>query len=177
VSGGGGLIQRSLEGALLRRFCLRRYCHHTTTDLVDSAHSVLPLPRILVFTCAATTLWASELIALCWVDLRFDERRIRICKHWSRGKEGATKTAHSVGFVPLHPCLVRHMHAWRARTPFGKDKDFVFSSFKASGKVPLSACIFAADQLRRQPSKLVCGSPMAIVLASITFGTRIPTGW
>ena len=121
-----------------------------------------PLHRILVFTCAATALRASELIALRWVDLRFDEGRIRICKRWSRGKEGATKTAYSDGFVPLHPCLARHMRAWRARTPYEKDTDFVFPSFKTSGKVPLSAGIFAADHLR---------------MAAIKAGVRIPEGY
>jgi integrase len=121
-----------------------------------------PLHRILVFTCAATALRASELIALRWVDLRFDEGCIRICKRWSRGKEGATKTAYSDGFVPLHPSLARHMRAWRARTPYAKETDFVFPSFKASGKVPLSAGIFAADHLRP---------------AATSAGVQIPEGY
>jgi integrase len=107
-----------------------------------------PLHRILVFTCAATALRASELIALRWADLIFDEGRIRVSKRWSRGKDGATKTVGSDGYVPLHPRLARHLNAWRTRTPFGRDTDFVFPSFKEGGKVPLSAGIFAGDHLR-----------------------------
>jgi integrase len=107
-----------------------------------------PLHRILVFTCAATALRASELVALRWADVRFDEERIRICKRWSRGKDGATKTEGSDGYVPLHPRLARHLRAWHDRTPFGKDTDFVFPSFKEGGSVPLSAGIFAGDHLR-----------------------------
>jgi integrase len=120
-----------------------------------------PLHRILVYTCAATALRASELVALRWADLRFDEERIRICKRWSRGKDGATKTEGSDGYVPLHPRLARHLRAWRDRTPYGRDTDFVFPSFKEGGRVPLSAGIFAGDHLR---------------LAAKTAGVPIPEG-
>jgi integrase len=120
-----------------------------------------PLHRILVYTCAATALRASELVALRWADLRFDEERIRVCKRWSRGKDGATKTECSDGYVPLHPRLARHLRAWRDRTPYGRGTDFVFPSFKEGGRVPLSAGIFAGDHLR---------------LAAKTAGVPIPEG-
>jgi integrase len=107
-----------------------------------------PLHRILVLTCAATALRSSELIALRWSDIRFDEERIRVSKRWSRGKDGATKTEGSDGYVPLHPILARHLRSWRRRTPYGRDTDFVFPSLKASGKVPLSPGVFVSDHLR-----------------------------
>jgi len=108
-----------------------------------------PLHRILVLTCAATALRSSELLALRWADIRFDEERIRVSKRWARGKDGATKTKSSDGFVPLHPRLARHLKAWRSRSPYGKDTDFVFPSLKAHGKVPLSGGVFVADHLRK----------------------------
>ena len=107
-----------------------------------------PLHRILVLTCAATALRASELIALRWADIRFAEERIRVSKRWSRGKDGATKTQGSDGYVPLHPALARHLRGWLRQTPYGRDGDFVFPSLKAFGKVPLSAGVFVADHLR-----------------------------
>jgi integrase len=107
-----------------------------------------PLHRILVLTCAATALRSSELVALRWVDIRFDEERIRVSKRWSRGKDGATKTVGSDGYVPLHPVLARHLAGWRRQTPYAKETDFVFPSFKSSGKVPLSPGVFVADHLR-----------------------------
>jgi len=107
-----------------------------------------PLHRILVLTCAATALRSSELLALRWTDIRFDEGRIRVSKRWARGKDGATKTEGSDGYVPLHPILARHLMAWRRRTPYGGDTGFVFPSLKAFGKVPLSASVFVADHLR-----------------------------
>lgn len=120
-----------------------------------------PLHRILILTCAATALRSSELLALRWSDIRFDEGRIRVSKRWSRGKDGATKTEGSDGYVPLHPRLSRHLRAWHERTSYGKGTDFVFPSFKADGKVPLSPAIFVADHLRT---------------AAIRIGINVPSG-
>jgi integrase len=102
----------------------------------------------LVLTCAATALRSSEILALLWADILWDEGRIRVSKRWSKGKEGPTKTDGSNGYVPLHPLLARHLQDWRGRTPYANEADFVFPSLKAKGKVPLSASIFVADYLR-----------------------------
>jgi integrase len=91
---------------------------------------------------------------LRWADLDFGEGRIRVSKRWARGKDGPTKTKSSDGYVPLHYRLARHLRAWRRRTPYWRDSDFVFPSFKASGKVPLSGGIFAADHLRKAAIKV-----------------------
>lgn len=120
-----------------------------------------PLHRILVLTCSATALRSSEIFALRWGDLDFHEGRIRVSKRWSRGKDGPTKTRSSDGYVPLHQRLARHLRAWRRRTPYWRDSDFVFPSLKADGKVPLSGGIFAADHLRK---------------AAIKVGVTIPEG-
>jgi integrase len=120
-----------------------------------------PLHRILVLTCAATALRSSELLALRWADIRFVEERIRVSKRWSRGKDGPTKTRGSDGYVPLHARLARHLRAWRKRTPYWRDSDFVFPSLKAEGKKPLSGGIFTADHLRK---------------AAIKAGVTIPDG-
>ena len=132
----------------------------------DQTHAILralasPLHRILVLTCAATALRASELVAIRWADLRWDEGRIRISKRWARGKDGATKTEGSDGYVPLHPRLARHLTAWHRRTPYGKETDFVFPSYKVKGTVPVSAGVFVADHLRT---------------AAKSAGVRIPDG-
>ena len=102
----------------------------------------------LVLTCAATALRASEILALRWSDLLWNEGRIRISKCWAKGGDGETKTKASDGYVPLHPVLGAHLQAWREQSPYAKDGDFVFPSLKAGGRVPLSASIFVADHLR-----------------------------
>jgi integrase len=44
-----------------------------------------PLHFTLVLTCAATALRASEILALRWSDLLWNEGRIRISKRWAKG--------------------------------------------------------------------------------------------
>jgi integrase len=102
----------------------------------------------LVLTCAATALRASEILALRWSDIRWIEERIRVSKRWAKGRDGNTKTDASDGYVPMHSVLAHHLHEWHAQTPYAKDTDFVFPSFKAQGKVPLCASIFVCDHLR-----------------------------
>jgi len=106
------------------------------------------LHHTLVLTCAATALRSSEILALRWVDILWEEERIRVSKRWAKGKDGATKTEASDGYVPFHPVLAHHLRQWRRETPHTKETDFVFPSFKASGRVPLSSSAFVADHLR-----------------------------
>jgi integrase len=107
-----------------------------------------PLHYALTLTCAATALRASEILALRWDDVLWDEGRIRISKRWAKGEDGETKTEASDGYVPMHPLLSQHLKDWHRQTPYAKGKDFVFPSLFASGKVPLNACSFVKDHLR-----------------------------
>ncbi len=107
-----------------------------------------PMHRILILTCAATALRASELLALRWADLLWDEARIAVTKRWWRGSDGPTKTRRSEGHVPMHPALAQFLQAWRDKSPFAKDTDFLFPSLRAEGTVPLSPAVFVADHLR-----------------------------
>lgn len=47
-----------------------------------------PLHFPMVLTCAATALRASEILALRWSDLLWNEGRIRISKRWAKSKDG-----------------------------------------------------------------------------------------
>jgi integrase len=113
------------------------------------------LHRILVLTCAASALRSSELLALRWTDLLWEQEQIAITKRWSGGRDGPTKTRKSEGHVPLHPILAYHLREWHAQTPYAKGTDFVFPSLKAEGRVPLSPAAFVADHLR--PAALKAG--------------------
>jgi integrase len=112
------------------------------------------LHRTLVLTCAATALRASEILALRWSDIRWDEGRIRVSKRWAKG-DGPTKTQTSDGYVPLHSALAPHLRDWHTQTDYAKDTDFVFPSLKAYGRVPLSASIFVCSHLR--PAAILAG--------------------
>ena len=118
-----------------------------------------PLHKTLVLTCAATALRASEVLALRWSDVRWEERRIRISKRWAKGEDGDTKTRASDGYVPLHPSLAEHLREWRESSPFGRDSDFVFPSLREEGKLPLSARSFVCDHLRK--AAITAGVPIA----------------
>jgi len=109
---------------------------------------VHPLHYALTLTCAATALRASEILALRWNDVLWDEGRIRISKRWAKGEDGETKTEASNGYVPMHPLLSEHLKEWRRQSPYAKEGDFVFPSLFRSGKVPLNACSFVKDHLR-----------------------------
>jgi len=50
--------------------------------------------------------------------------------------------------VPMHPVLAGFLMAWRERTPYAKDDDYVFPSFRLEGKKPLSASIMVQKYLR-----------------------------
>lgn len=106
------------------------------------------LHHTLVLTCAATGLRSSEILALRWADILWLEGRIRVSKRWVKGMDGETKTEASDGYVPLHSVLADHLRRWRGQTLHKKDKDFVFPSLKAHGRVPLSSSVFVADHLR-----------------------------
>jgi integrase len=94
------------------------------------------LHQTLVLTCAATALRSPEILAPRWADSLWEEERIRVSKRWAKSEDGATKTEASDGYVPFHPVLAHHLRQWRSPTTHIKDTDFVFPSFKASGRVP-----------------------------------------
>jgi integrase len=116
------------------------------------------LHQTLVLTCAATALRASEILALRWSDILWEDARIRVSKSWAGGKDGPTKTEASDGYVPMHCVLAEHLRRWQANTAYAKEADFVFPSIKANGRVPLSASIFVADHLR--PAAIRAGVPV-----------------
>jgi integrase len=114
-----------------------------------------PLHFALVLTCAATALRSSELLALRWVDMLWEETKIRVSKRWAKGADGETKTEASDGHVPLHPVLAQHLKDWQAHTPYAKGSDFVFPSLREDGRKPLYAPSFIADYLR--PAAIAAG--------------------
>lgn len=118
-----------------------------------------PLHYALVATCAATALRASEVLALRWSDVRWDEERIRISKRWAKGADGNTKTRASDAYVPLHPVLAALLAEWRKLSPFSKESDFMFPSLRKEGKIPLSARSFICDYLR--PAAIAAGVRIA----------------
>ena len=113
----------------------------------------------LVLTCAATALRASEIVSLRWSDILWTDEQIRVSKRWAKGQDGATKTAASNGYVPMHPVLAQYLKEWRAQSPYSKIDDFVFPSLIKDGKVPVRASTFVQDHLR--PAAISAGIVLA----------------
>ena len=109
----------------------------------------IPEPRrTLTLSDAATALRVSELLALMWNDLDFTDLVMYVRRAYVWGRFKVPKSKASKAPVPMHPLLAGFLLAWRERTPFGKDTDFVFPSVRLKGKKPLSASIMVQKYLR-----------------------------
>jgi integrase len=91
----------------------------------------LPLyERTLVITEAATGCRISESLAMKWLDIEWERNQIRVRRAWVRGRIGPTKSKASKAPVPMHSILATILENWRRETPYAKDEDWVFPSFK-----------------------------------------------
>jgi len=104
--------------------------------------------RVLVLTAAATALRISEILALRWMDVDGENQRIHVRRAWVYGKFGPPKSKASKNPAPLHPVLAAVLEAWKAETPYAKDADLVFPSFKLKGKKPPRANMLVSEHLK-----------------------------
>jgi integrase len=121
-----------------------------------------PLYFALVFVVAATALRASEVTALRWADIRWNECHIRVNKRWRYGRDGKPKTEASDATVPLSPLLAHELLTWKGLSPYTADTDFVFPSLKMEGRVPVCTSVFVRNYLRK---------------AALTAGVPVPDGY
>jgi integrase len=109
----------------------------------------IPEPRrTLTLSDAATALRVSELLGLMWMDLDFEGLVIQVRRAYVWGRLKEPKSKASKAPVPMHPLLAGFLLAWRERTKYAKDSDYVFPSVKLRGKKPLSASIMVQKYLR-----------------------------
>jgi integrase len=64
----------------------------------------------------------------------------------------------------MHPLLAAHLLAWRKKTLYPGDEDFVFPSLRLKGKKPPAANMLVADYLR------VAARQAGVVAPPRTFG-------
>jgi integrase len=116
--------------------------------------TTIPEPRrTLVLTDAATALRVSEILGLMWMDLDFADQVIQVKRAYVWAQFKVPKSKASKAPVPMHPVLAGFLIAWRERTPYAKDDDYVFPSFRLKGKKPLSASIMVRKYLRPAANK------------------------
>ena len=90
--------------------------------------------RTLTLSDAATALRVSELLGLMWMDLDFEGLVIYVRRAyvWGRFKEPKSKASKAP--VPMHPLLAGFLLAWRDKTKYAKESDYVFPSVKLRGQ-------------------------------------------
>ena len=114
-----------------------------------------------MLTVAATALRASEVIALRWADILWDENQIRVSKRWRKGKDGETKTSASDSTVALGSILAHYLRVWKEASPYTAATDFVFPSRRKNGSVPVCASVFVRHYLRPLHTRQASRFPIA----------------
>jgi integrase len=92
--------------------------------------------RVMVFLDAATGLRRSELLAMKWGDVDFDNLQIIVQRSIYRNVVGSCKTEASRKPVPMDPILAAELWAWKQHSPYNQPCDWVFASPRNKGKNP-----------------------------------------
>jgi integrase len=107
-----------------------------------------PLVRCLVVLVAVTAMRCGEALGLKWGDIDWKKGKINIRRDWVYGKLGNPKSMLSKAPVEMHETLAAVLQAWRDMTPYAKDDDFLFPSFKLRGKQPRRGSMIVADYVK-----------------------------
>jgi len=83
-----------------------------------------------------TGLRVSELLALKWSDVDFENLALHVTRSISLQHVGPSKTEASQKPVPLDPELAEVLLMWRRQSPYPSDEDWVFASPATHGKLP-----------------------------------------
>jgi integrase len=92
--------------------------------------------RVMVFLDAATGLRRSELLALKWGDIEFENLQIVVQRSIYGNVVGNCKTEASKKPVPMDPILAAELWAWKQRSSYNQPYDWVFASPRTKGKNP-----------------------------------------
>jgi integrase len=120
-----------------------------TPEQVLAIMQELPeLEKNFVLLTAATGLRISEGLGLKWEDIDFAHHQIHVRRSWAGGELGKPKTRGSRSVVPMHGLLAKFVQGWKKQTPYSKNSDWVFPSFKLEGKQPRLQGMIVKDYLR-----------------------------
>jgi len=95
-----------------------------------------PREQIMVLLDVATGLRQSELFALKWKDVDFENRQLWVTRSIVQRVVGSCKTEASQKPVPLHDHLIRVLRNWQRRTAYQSPESWVFASPQQRGKGP-----------------------------------------
>jgi integrase len=108
-----------------------------TVSEVQRLISALALrERTLVLLDVGTGLRMSELFALKWRDINFDDNEVSITRSMVMQVVGPCKTEASQKPIPLDPYLAEALQQWRQHTQYKAPDDWVFASPETNGRQP-----------------------------------------
>jgi integrase len=112
--------------------------------------------RTMTLLVAATGLRASELAALEWRNVDYENSQIHVRRSWIDGVVSERlKTKKSRSAVPMALMLSDFLREWQRETPYGKPSDWVFASRRTHGRTPRVGNMLVSDYLR--PAALKAG--------------------
>ena len=92
--------------------------------------------RTLALLDAATGLRVSELLALRWSDVDFENLELSVTRSIWHQVVGNCKTEASAKPVPMDSYMAEDLLRWRRQSDYSSDDDFVFASETMKGKQP-----------------------------------------
>jgi integrase len=116
--------------------------------------------RTMALLDACTGLRASELTALRWEDVNFDEGVLHVRRGIVYAVVGDVKTEASRSSLPLASFLVEALRAWRRETPYAKPSDWIFASSRTRGKKPYRGNSLVRRQLKIAKEKAGIAGPV-----------------
>jgi integrase len=111
-------------------------------DVLDLAELQLLLSKLSVrertvaLLDAATGLRVSELLALRWSDVDFENLELNVTRAIWHQVVGDCKTEASAKPVPMDDYMAEDLMRWRRQSPYPMDDDWVFASPTMGGKQP-----------------------------------------
>lgn len=104
--------------------------------------------RTAVILALGTGLRCSELFALKWQDINWDELTLSVSRAIVDGVVGDVKTKYSLSGLPLDPALAEVLFTWKRASQFGGEADWVFASPQKAGELPLRSTAMLEKQIK-----------------------------
>jgi integrase len=96
----------------------------------------------------STGLRCSELFALRWSDVDWQNLTVLVQRAVVDGVVGEVKTKYSLSGLPLDPALAEVLFTWKRSSEFGNDDDWVFASPQKAGEVPYRPTSLLATRIK-----------------------------
>jgi integrase len=135
--------------AKLRNIMRQRIPEVLTPEETKALLSKLEQPYLaLIVLDAAAGLRRSELLALKWGDLDFENMQMNVSRGIVHGVVGNLKTEASRKDLPMVAVLAEVLRDWKDRSQYNAPDDWVFASPRMHGKQPLWPDTLLKDHIR-----------------------------